>query len=215
MDRGDLRIPNGEFAKMKAGRHGNWGTDGRFYWSQVKATDSTLYVCYTDTFGVTWGGWMHSLAPGTPPGYAVSLLAFDERGTMYVLHANKLYVSFDQGSSFRYVHTLPVWGDGEGVTDNAASWFVAEGGTIQLGLKVANGSGGCLDPEGCIAYRRGTGADTASISWSPTEIILGHDSPEMDFLQIAVDGNGIPTVGYALEGENEGDSITSSRGAPP
>ncbi len=69
-------------------------------------------------------------------------LAFDQRGTLYVLHADRLYISFDQGESFRFVHALPKWGNDPSVGDGgSAQFFVVDGGTIHIGLKEASPDG--------------------------------------------------------------------------
>ncbi len=205
-DQGDTRVPNADFAKMKAGRHGGWGTDGRFYWSQ--ASGGNLFVCQTDDFGVTWEGVRHPLAPGTPDGHVVTALAFDDRGTLYVLHANHLYVSFDRGESFRFVHTLPRFGNDSSVADRAAGWFVADGGTVHLAIKEE-----APDGQGNIWYLRGKHADTAHPGWKE-EYVDTVDSVRLDFMQITVDGNGIPTIGYTTPPNFENGVTTASRTKP-
>jgi hypothetical protein len=197
---GDTRIADSDFARMKAGRHGGWGTDGKFYWSQIDG--GRLYLCKTDDFGATWQGIRHPLASGTPAGHPVTTLAFDDRGTLYVLHANKLYVSFDQGESIKFVHTLPRWGDDASVADRAAEFFVVHGGTIHIGLKSA----------GTIWYLRGRNVDTAAPTWNEEAINNVGSLVRLDFMQIAIDGNGIPTVGYTT---SAGGVTTSSRLTPP
>ncbi len=198
--KGDTRVPDANFASMKAGRHGGWGTDGKFYWSQIDA--GRLYVCKSDSFGATWEGVRHNLAGGTPDGHPVTTLAFDDRGTLFVQHANKLYVSFDQGESIKFVHTLPRWGDDASVADRAAAFFVVNAGTIHVGLKSA----------GKIYYLRGQNVDTASPVWAEELINTVGSTVRLDFMQIAIDGNGIPTVGYTT---SAGGVTTSSRDTPP
>jgi hypothetical protein len=197
---GDIRIPDSRFARMKAGRHGGWGTDGKFYWSQIDGNQ--LYVCKSSNFGATWEGIRHPVASGTPIGHPVTTLAFDDRGTLFVLHANKLYVSFDQGESIKFVHTLPRWGNDASVADRAAAWFVVHGGTIHLGLKSA----------GNIWYLKGSSVDTATPTWSEELITNAGSTVRLDFMQIVIDGNGIPTLGYTT---SAGGVTTSSRNAPP
>lgn len=197
---GDTRIANAEFAKMKAGRHGGWGTDEKFYWSQID--NGKLYVCKSADFGVTWEGIRHGVAAGTPDGHPVTTLAFDDRGTLYVINANKLYVSFDQGESFAHVHTLPRWGNDASVADRAGSWFVVEAGTIHIGLKSAGG----------IYYVRGRNVDTASPTWTEELVDTVGSTVRLDFMQITVDGNGIPTLGYTRA---TGGVTTATRSASP
>lgn len=207
ISRGDTRIPNPDFAKMKAGRHGGWGTDGKFYWSMVQ--DGSLYVCKSGNFGATWDGVRHPLAAGTPAGNPVTTLAFDDEGTLFVLHANKLYVSFDQGESFAFVHTLPRWGNDSSVGDGgSAEFFVADGGTIHIGLKEAAAGG-----SGNIWYLRARHADTAAPDWKE-ELVDNVGGVRLDFMQITVDGNGIPTIGYTTPPDFDLGVTTSSRNTP-
>ena len=52
---GDTRVPHAAFANFKAGRHGTWGTDRKFYWAETvegSNNTATLYVCSTGDFGV-------------------------------------------------------------------------------------------------------------------------------------------------------------------
>ncbi|MGI9087732.1 MAG: WD40/YVTN/BNR-like repeat-containing protein [Chthoniobacterales bacterium] len=88
-DPGDTRIANQLFANQKAGRYGAWGTDGKFYWSET-AGGNTLYTCQTNDFGVNWTGNKHALSPGPGSDFVVTHSAFDNNGTLYVLHGNKL-----------------------------------------------------------------------------------------------------------------------------
>lgn len=203
----DTRIADAEFERMKSGRHGGWGTDGKFYWSETAG--DTLYVCKTDDLGATWEGIRHPLAAGTPDGVPVTALAFDERGTLYVLHADKLYVSFDQGESFAYTHTLPRWGNDFSVGDpGSAQFFVVDRGTIHLAVKEAAATGGN------IWYLRGKHVDGATPKWK--EELVDHVAAErLDFLQIAIDGNGIPTIGYTTPPNFELGVTTASRSKAP
>jgi hypothetical protein len=191
---------------MKAGRHGGFGPDGRFYWSEAK--DGFLYVCSTANFGVTWEGFKHPLAAGTPSGHVVTTLAFDDKGTLYVLHTNKLYVSFDQGRSLRFVQTLPRWGDDPSVADRAAEWFVVKGGTISVGLKEA-----AADGTGNIWYLQGKHVDTAHPGWKE-ELVDNVDPVRLDFMQIAVDGRGVPTIGYTTPPNFAKGTTTATRSGP-
>ncbi|MGH9360936.1 MAG: hypothetical protein ACRD2T_03405 [Thermoanaerobaculia bacterium] len=203
---GDTRVADSDFAKMKSGRHGGFGTDGRFYWTQV--SDSELFVCRSGNFGATWEGIRHSLADGTPTGQPVTNLAFDQRGTLYVLHANKLYVSFDQGESFALIHTLPQWGNDPSVADGAGQFFVVDNGTIHIGLKEASPDGASR-----VFYLRGKHVDTAHPGWK-AEHVDTVGAVRLDFMQITVDGNGIPTLGYTTPPNFTLGVTTASRRSP-
>ncbi len=204
---GDTRIADARFATMKSGRHGGFGTDGRFYWSQV--TESELFVCRSGDFGLTWEGIRHPLAAGAPAGIPVTNLAFDQRGTLYVLHADRLYVSFDQGESFRFAHPLPKWGNDPSVGDGgSAQFFVVDGGTIHVGLKEASPDGASR-----IWYLRGKHVDTAHPGWR-AELVDTVGAVRLDFMQITVDGNGIPTLGYTTP-PNFGKGVTTASRRSP
>ncbi len=149
-DPGDTRLPNPLFARQKAGRHGAWGTDRKFYWSET--VEDTVYVCQTNDFGVNWTGNKHPVAPGPASGFVVTHTAFDNNGTLYILHGNKLYVSFNQGKTFAFTHTLPRYGNAGRSDAGAEQFFVVECGTIHLGLLVDGGEG-----SGHVYYLRGTG----------------------------------------------------------
>ena len=202
----DTRIANANFANQRASRHGGWGTDSRFYWSEVAG--GFLFICRTGNFGASWEGTRHPLAGGSIASHIVTGLAFDDKGTLYVLHANKLYVSFDQGRSIKYVHTLPRWGNDSSVGDGAADLFVVKGGTIHIALK-EDGPG----TSGNIWYLQGERADTASPIWSQELVdVVGAD--RLDFMMIVVDGNGIPTIGYTTPPDSMKGVTTSSRVRP-
>lgn len=196
----DTRVADADFSYMKSGRHGGWGTDGAFYWSILSGDD--LYVCRTDDFGATWTGHVHDVGPG--PSTPVTTMAFDQHGTMYVLARDTLHVSFNQGATFAYNHTLPTWGDAGGVADDAAQWFVVDDGTIHLGVLADSGS------SDEVVYVQGAGVDTASPTWSE-ETVTTHDGSRLDFMQIAATQDGVPTIGYTING----DSATSTRDAAP
>jgi hypothetical protein len=202
----DTRIPNANFALMRAGRHGGWGTDAKFYWSEVAG--GSLYICKTGNFGATWEGIRHPLAPGSIAGHVPTGLAFDDKGTLYVLHANKLYVSFDQGKSIAFVHTLPRWGNDGSVGDDAADMFVVKGGTIHIGLKEA-----APNNSGNIWYLQGNRVDTATPSWME-ELVDTVGADRLDFMMIVVDANGIPTIGYTTPPDSQKGVTTSSRLRP-
>jgi hypothetical protein len=208
-DPGDTRVANADFARKKAGRHGCWGTDRKFYWTEP--ADKQLYVCKTDNFGATWTGIKHPIAPGPAAEYVVTQSAFDNNGTFYVLHGNKLYVSFNQGESMAFVHTLPRWGDAERSDTGSDQFFVVDSGTIHIGLmedaEVGNGK---------VYYLRGTGVDTAHPVWDEELVdVVGND--RLDFLQIVLNDNGIPTISYTtpnVEGQPDKEVTTASRNAP-
>jgi Big-like domain-containing protein/flagellar hook capping protein FlgD len=198
----DTRIALESFDKMKAHRHGGWGTDGKFYWTEVAG--SSLFICKTNDLGVTWAGVRHPLATGTAsPTNICTSMAFDENGTAYVLHTNKLYVSFNQGEAIRFVHTLPRWGDDASVADVTGQAFCIDGGTIHIALKQANHQ---------VWYLRGNGVDTASPTWTQ-ELVRAGSSERLDFIQIVLDGRGVPTIGYTAAGSE--DTQTSSRDLDP
>ncbi len=204
---GDTRIADDRFALMKSGRYGGFGTDGRFYWTQVSGSE--LFVCRSETFGAVWEGIRHPLPAGTPEGLPVTNLAFDQNGTLYVLHADKLYVSFDQGESFRWVHTLPRWGNDTSVGDGgSAQYFVVDDGTIHVGLKEASPDGASR-----IWYLRGKHVDTERPGWKAEHVdTIG--AVRLDFMQITVDGNGIPTLGYTTPPDFTLGVTTASRRSP-
>jgi len=185
---GDARIPDANFTKHKAGRHGAWGTDRKFYWTETAS--GSLYVCKTDNFGATWTGIKHPIVQGPAGNYVVTHTGFDNKGTLYVLHGNMLYVSFNQGESFAFVHTLPRWGNALRSDSGADQFFVADCGTIHIALMEA-GAGG----NGNVFYLRGANVDTAQPTWEEELVdVVGFD--RLDFMQIVLDGNGIPTISY-------------------
>jgi hypothetical protein len=153
---GDTRVVNPLFALQKAGRHGTWGTDRQFYW--------------TDT------------ADGSTP--------FDQKGTLYVIHGDKLYVSFNGGESLAFVHKLPRYGNALRSDTGSDQFFVVDNGTIHVGL-LEDGGGG----KGRVFYLRGTGVDTATPHWDE-ELVDVVDNVRLDFMQIILNGNGIPTISY-------------------
>lgn len=88
------------------------------------------------------------------------------------------------------------------MADRAAEWFVVNSGTIHIGLKSA----------GNVRYLKGSNVDTASPAWSDELITNAGSTVRLDFMQIAIDGNGIPTLGYTT---SAGGVTTSSRTSPP
>jgi hypothetical protein len=191
---GDTRVPDSQFALHKAGHHGTWGTDRKFYWTDTAdgadANSRDLYVCKTDDFGVTWTGIKHPVSAGPGAGFVVTHSAFDQKGTLYVLHGNKLYVSFNQGESMAFVHTLPRYGNALRSDTGADQWFAVDNGTIHVGLIEDAGAG-----NGRIFYLRGTGVDTATPHWDE-ELVDTVGNVRLDFMQIVLNGNGIPTISY-------------------
>jgi hypothetical protein len=207
---GDTRIADQNFTNHKAGRHGAWGTDRKFYWTEtsngtVSTGSGNLYVCKTDNFGATWTGIRHDLVPGGGLGYVVTHTGFDNKGTLYVLHGDKLYVSFNQGESFTFVHTLPRFGNALLSDSGADQFFVVNCGTIHIGL-ITPGAGGLND----VYYLRGSHVDTATPTWDE-ELVDSVGPNRLDFFQIVVDGNGIPTMSYTTPGT---EVTTASRNAP-
>ena len=191
---GDTRIANPAFARNKAGRHGSWGTDRKFYWTEPAdgANPGTrdLYVCKTADFGVNWTGIKHPVSSGPASDFVVSQSAFDNKGTLYVLHGDKLYVSFNQGESFAFVHTLPRYGSARRSDSGSDQYFVVDCGTIHIGLMEDAGEG-----RGNVFYLRGSRVDTATPTWEE-ELVDQVGSVRLDFLYIVLDGNGVPTISY-------------------
>jgi hypothetical protein len=207
-DPGDTRVPDQNFTNHKAGRHGAWGTDRKFYWTETGngdlASGPFLYVCKTDNFGATWTGIKHPMNTGNGLGYVVTHTAFDNNGTLYVLHGDQLYVSFNQGESFAFVHTMPRWGNALLSDSGADQFFVVNCGTIHVGL-IAVGSNG-----NDIYYLRGSHVDTPNPTWDE-EYIETVGTDRLDFFQIVLDGNGIPTMSYTTPGS---EVTTASRYTP-
>jgi len=206
---GDTRIPDVNFINHKSGRHGAWGTDKKFYWTETSngavGPPGNLYVCKSDNFGATWTGIVQPIAAGPASDYVVTNTGFDNRGTLYVLHGDKVYVSFNQGENFAFVHTLPRWGNALLSDSGADQWFVVSCGTIHIGLAEAAGDGSTN-----IWYLRGTGVDTASPTWDQ-EFIENVGNNRLDFMQIVLNGNNIPTISYTKPG---GEVTTASRNVP-
>jgi hypothetical protein len=191
---GDTRIANADFSNHKAGRHGCWGTDRKFYWTEpadgTNPGDRDLYVCKTADFGVNWTGIKHPISFGPASDFVVSHSAFDNNGTFYVLHGDKLYVSFNQGESFAFVHTLPRYGSARRSDSGSDQFFVVDCGTIHVGLLEDAGEG-----RGNVFYLRGSHADTATPVWEE-ELVDQVGNVRLDFIYIVLDGNGIPTISY-------------------
>jgi hypothetical protein len=164
-----------------------------------------LYVCQTNDFGVNWTGNKHPVSPGPGSGFVVTHTAFDNNGTLYVLHGNKLYVSFNQGKTFAFTHTLPRHGNALRSDSGADQFFVVECGTIHLALLVDGGEG-----TGHVYYVRGTGVDTGTPTWNE-ELVDVVGNVRLDFMQIVVNANGIPTISYTTPGQ---EVTTASRKAP-
>jgi hypothetical protein len=200
---GDTRNPNADFVNHKAGHYGCWGTDREFYWTEP--VSGNLYVCKTNNFGATWTGIKHPIVAGPGSGYVTSHSGFDNKGTLYVLHGDKLYVSFNQGEDFAFVHTLPRWGNALLSDSGADQFFVVNCGTIHIGL-IEVGDNGNHN----VWYLRGSNVDTASPTWDQELIdVVGND--RLDFMQIVINGNNIPTISYTAPGV---EVTTASRDAP-
>ena len=185
---GDTRIPNPRFAKQKAGRHGSWGTDRKFYWTEPAGGE--LYVCKTGDFGANWTGIKHPIPPGPATDFVVSHSAFDDKGTLYVMHGDKIYVSFNQGESFAFIHTMPRYGSAERGDAGADQFFVVENGTIHIAALEDAGQDVAR-----VYYLRGTAADTAQPIWQE-ELVDEVPFVRLDFVQLVLNGNGIPTMSY-------------------
>lgn len=207
---GDTRVANSSFANHKAGRHGTWGTDTKFYWTEpadgANPGDRDLYVCSTGDFGANWAGVKHPIPFGPGADFVVSHSTFDQNGTFYVLHGDKLYVSFNQGESFAFVHTLPRYGNAMRSDSGADQHFVANCGTVHIALIENAGEG-----RGNIFYLRGSHVDTATPVWDE-ELVDVVENDRLDFMYIIVDGNGIPTISYTTPTK---EVTTASRNSAP
>ena len=199
----DTRVANALFARQKAGRYGAWGTDRKFYWSETN--EGTLYVCNTADFGVNWSGFKHPVEPGPAADFVVTHSAFDNKGTLYVLHGNKLYVSFDQGQSFAFVHTVPRYGSAERSDPGSDQFFVVDCGTIHIALLQDAPEG-----RGQVYYLRGSHVDTGTPVWDE-ELVDEIGFVRLDFIYIVLDGNGVPTISYTTPFGTVDDVTTASR----
>ena len=203
-DPGDTRIANALFARHKGGRHGTWGTDRKFHWAET-ASGTTLYTCETADFGLNWTGNAHPIATGPGSAFVVAHSAFDNNGTMYVLHGDKLYVSFNQGKTFAFTHTLPRFGNAGRSDSGSDQSFVVDCGTAHIGLLENAGNG-----NGRVFYLRGTRVDTATPTWDQ-ELVDEVGNVRLDFMYIVLDGNNIPTISYTTPTK---EVTTASRNAP-
>jgi len=207
---GDTRVSNPAFANHKAGRHGGFGTDRKFYWTEpadgANPGDRDLYVCKTGDFGVNWTGIKHPIPVGPASDFVVSHCAFDNNGTFYVLHGDKLYVSFNQGESFAFTHTIPRYGSARRSDAGSDQFFVVDCGTIHIGVLEDANEGNAR-----VYYLRGSHVDTATPTWDE-EFVDEVGSVRLDFLYIILDGNGIPTISYTTPDK---EVTTASRIAAP
>jgi hypothetical protein len=218
---GDTRIANQDFKNHKAGRYGAWGTDRKFYWAEpsisgVAGNNESLYVCKTDNFGATWTGIKHPISPGPGQDFVVSHTAFDNNGTLYVLHGDKLYVSFNQGESFAFVHTIPHYGSAVLADPGSDQFFVVNCGTIHIAI--AEAVNGVPGGDTNMWYLRGAHVDTATPTWD-TELVETVGNNRLDFIQIVVNGNNIPVMSYTKPDPNPNDNVlfevtTAARVAP-
>lgn len=205
-DQGDRRIPNAGFANMKSGRFGAWGTDKQFYWTDTD--EGSIYVCKTNDFGVSWTGVKHPIAPGPVADGFVSHAAFDDKGTLYVMHGDKIYVSFDQGESFKFTHVMPKYANVPGDAERGSDqFFVVKNGTVYLAVAETL-DGGDVN----IWYLKAEGADTATPAWT-SELVDRTGPVRRDFVQIALDGVGNTYISYTTPG---GEVTTATRkNSPP
>ena len=117
-------------------------------------------------------------------------------------------MSFNQGESFAFVHTLPRWGNALLSDSGADQFFVANCGTIHIGL--AEAENGVPGGNTNIWYLRGSNVDTATPIWDEELVdVVGNN--RLDFMQIVINGNGIPTLSYTKPGS---EVTTASRNAP-
>jgi hypothetical protein len=189
-DGGDARLPHENFRNMKAGRHGTWGTDGQFYWADISGDE--IYVCRSADFGQTWSGHYHPVADGIASTFSVLHAVFDHQGTLYVMHGDRIYVSFDQGASFRYVHPMPRYGNAARSDPGASQYMAVYDGVVEVSLIEIYGEDGT---EGRIWYLRGHDLDTDQPRWHAEPVdIMGN--VRLDFMQIALNGHGVPTISY-------------------
>ena len=207
---GDTRTANPLFANYKGGRHGTWGPDRKFHWAEPAG--STLYTCETADFGLTWTGNKHTIASAPGSDFVVAHSAFDKNGTFYVLHGNKLYVSFNGGQTFAFTHTLPRFGNALRSDSGADQAFAVDCGTAHVALIEDGGNG-----TGRIYYLRGTRVDTATPTWDE-ELVDITGNVRLDFMYIVLNGNNIPTISYTTPGSGSTPPLkqvtTASRNAP-
>ena len=210
---GDTRVANLDFRNHKAGRYGAWGTDRKFYWAEpsisgVQGNSGEFFICSTDNFGATWAGVRHPVQAGPGQNFVVSHTAFDNNGTLYVLHGNKLYVSFNQGESIAFVHTIPHYGSALLADSGSDQWFVVNCGTIHIAI--AEAENGFPGGNTNMWYLRGAHVDTANPTWE-SELVETVGNNRLDFIQIVVNGNDIPVMSYTKPG---GEVTTAARIAP-
>lgn len=201
----DEREPNPAFARMKAGRHGGFGTDHRFHWSEVKEGD--LLLCSTEDF-VAWTSHRHRVHAGDDN---ATLLVFDQTGALFVLHMDQLYESRNQGRSIHAIHPLPKWG--ERITrgnDRVAQYFAVRDGVVHLGL---------MTKDDTVWYMRGdrSPTDPSSFDWTCEAVDANRDA-RFDFMQLVLTNDGRPMLSYATKpdpAENRmGGTTTAVRLAP-
>jgi Dockerin type I domain len=211
---GDTRVANQDFRNHKAGRYGAWGTDRKFYWAEpsisgVQGTDNgSIYICSTNNFGATWAGVQQPITPGPGQNFVVAHTAFDNNGTLYVLHGDKLYVSFNQGESFAFVHTIPHYGSALLADSGSDQFFSVNCGNIDIAI--AEAVNGVPGGDTNMWYLRGARVDTANPVWDE-ELVETVGNDRLDFIQIVVNGNNIPTLSYTKPND---EVTTASRSTP-
>src|SRR4029077_14554534 len=105
-------------------------------------------------------------------------------------------------------HTLPRWGNALLSDSGADQFFVVNCGTIHIGL--AEAAGGTPGGNTNIWYLRGSNVDTASPTWDQELVdVVGND--RLDFMQIVLNANNIPTMSYTAPGT---EVTPASREAP-
>ena len=87
-------------------------------------------------------------------------------------------MSFNQGESFAFVHTIPRYGSARRSDAGSDQYFVVDCGTIHIGLLEDANEGNAR-----VYYLRGTGVDTGTPTWNE-ELVDEVGSVRLDFLYI-------------------------------
>ena len=105
---------------------------------------------------------------------------------------------------------MPRYGNAGRTDPGADQYFVVDQGTIHIALMEDAGEG-----HGNVYYLRGTGVDTAKPIWQE-ELVDVVGSVRLDFIQIVLNGNNIPTISYTTpdEGTVSREVTTASRNTP-